>query len=549
MSREGTILVVDDNSDSLMLFAGILADEGYNVRPADGGSLALASAAADPPELIVLDVRMPDVDGFEVCRLLKDNNQTSAIPIILMSASNDPAERVEGLALGAVDFVSKPVLREELLARVRTHLELRHLRRDLERQVARNTAELRDTVVRLRQEIAERTHAENALSESEQRFSNMADTAPVLIWLSGPDRLCTFFNKQWLAFTGRTVEQELGNGWSDGVHPDDLERCLTTYTSAFKLRRRFEMDYRLRRADGNYRWVLDVGVPRFDSGGAFAGYVGSCIDITDRKQAKEEEFDRERLQSLRVVTSGIAHDFANLMGTILATAELAETEMDDGVSPTEEIQTIKALANRAVEIVRGLMIYGGQDRNTFEQVDVSQVVREMVALLRSSISKRATLHTHLSDRCPAVWENPTHIRQIVMNLIINASEALGGNDGAITITTSQITRAEERDSDGPAGPQPRDYLRIEVSDTGCGMTEEQRGKMFDPYFTTKRGGHGLGLAVVYGIVQSHGGAINVASAVGRGTMIEVLLPCLPVDAGKIELRSAAAAGDAVASTR
>ena len=548
MSREGTILVVDDNSESLMLFADILADEGYNVRPADG-SLALASVAADPPELIVLDVRMPDIDGFEVCRRLKDNKQTSAIPIIFVSASNDPAERVEGLALGAVDFVSKPVLREELLARVRTHLELGRLRRELERQVARNTAELQDTVVRLRQEIAERTHAENALSESEQRFSNMADTAPVLIWLSGSDRLCTFFNKQWLAFTGRTMEQELGNGWSDGVHTEDLERCLTTYTSAFKLRRSFEMEYRLRRADGNYRWVLDIGVPRFDSAGVFAGYVGSCIDITDRKQASEEQFDRERLQSLRVLTNGIAHDFANLMGTILATAELAETEMDDGVSPTEEIQTIKALAHRAVEIVRGLMIYGGQDRNTFERVDVSQVVREMVALLKSSISKRAILNTHLSDGCPAVWENPTHIRQIVMNLIINASEALGGNDGAITITTSQITRAQELDSDGTAGPQAGDYLRIEVSDTGCGMTEEQRAKIFDPYFTTKRGGHGLGLAVVYGIVQSHGGAISVATAVGRGTTIEVLLPCLPVDAEQTESRSATAAGGAVASTR
>jgi PAS domain S-box-containing protein len=136
-------------------------------------------------------------------------------------------------------------------------------------------------------DITERYRAEEAVRESEERFRLVADTAPVLIWMSGPDKLCNYFNKPWLDFTGRLMEEELGNGWTKGVHPDDLERCLQTYTQFFDRREKFRMEYRLRRHDGEYRWILDIGVPRFDPDGAFAGYIGACVDVTDRKRAEE----------------------------------------------------------------------------------------------------------------------------------------------------------------------------------------------------------------------------------------------------------------------
>ena len=374
-------------------------------------------------------------------------------------------------------------------------------------------------------DITDRRSAEATLSESEERFRTMADTAPVMIWVSDQDKLCTFLNKVWLEFTGRTMEQELGEGWAEGVHPDDLDRCLATYSASFDARRRFRMEYRLRRADGAYRWVLDDGVPRFKSGGIFSGYIGSCIDITDVKRIQEEAVASQKLESLGQLARGVAHDFNNLLSGIHANAELALADRTESSSSREELLDIKNAAVRGAEMVRQLMIYGGQETPAFEPIDLSLLVDEMLRLLKVSISKNIILETKLGHDLPALHANPSQIRQVVMNLVTNAAEAIGEGGGMIQVTTARARGDGEASVTGSVQLPAGDYLTLEVSDTGSGMTPEVQARIFDPFFTTKSTGHGLGLAAVQGIVRSHLGAVNVVSSLGQGTRVEVLLPC------------------------
>ena len=355
----------------------------------------------------------------------------------------------------------------------------------------------------------ESLRADAARRESEARFRHAVDASPVMIWISGTDKLCTFFNKGWLAFTGRSMEQELGEGWTEGVHPDDLERCMTMYVRSFDRRVPFQMEYRLRRADGEFRWVFDSGVPRFEPDGAFAGYVGSCTDITDLKHAQAEDLARQKLESVGRLAAGIAHDFNNLLGGVVAHAEAALSDLHSNVTPEAELNRIRAVAIRGAGIVRQLMIYAGQENPEPELVDISRVAAEMVELLRVAVSKHATLQASLASDLPPVRANPAQLQQLVMNLVSNASEAIGERDGVVRIETS-------RAGDGA--------VQLQISDTGCGMGTEAQARVFDPFFTTKSQGHGLGLAVVQGIVRALDGKIVLASIPGKGTTVRVVLP-------------------------
>ena len=370
-------------------------------------------------------------------------------------------------------------------------------------------------------DITERKRAEEVLRESEERFRDLADTVPVMIWVAGPNKGLTFLNKTWLNFVGRPEEQVLDNGWTESVHPDDLDDCVASYFAAFDARRNFEVEERLRRADGEYRTVLCTGIPRYARDGAFAGYIGSTMDITDLRRTQQKALERQKLESLGVLAGGIAHDFNNLLGGILAEAELGQADLSTGWSPVKELHRIKEGAIRGAEIVRQLMTYSGQDKaGPVESVDLSRLVEEMLELLKISASKHAVLKVNLQKKLPAVSANSAQLRQVVMNLVINASEAIGEKEGLIIVTTSHIVLPQGSGPHLPSG----DYLKLEVSDTGCGMTQEMQAKIFDPFFSTKFAGRGLGLAVVQGIVRDHGGAITLVSALGRGTKFEIFLP-------------------------
>jgi PAS domain S-box-containing protein len=464
------------------------------------------------------------MNGFEVCRRLKARRESRDIPLMFISAITETEERVEGLRLGAVDFVSKPFRKEELLARIETHLELSRLRERLEQQVAERTAKLKAANEQLRAELAERIRAEQALRESEARFRNMADTASVCIWTSGPDTKLNFCNKYGLTFCGRTLEELVGYGWKEVVHPEDLEFKYPDYVPIIESHREYRVEYRIRRADGEYRWMLDSATPRFLANGDFAGYVGVMLDITDLKRNQEQYLAAQKLESLGVLVAGVAHNFNNQMGTILAEADLALSDLPPDSPAYGNVERINAVAIRASGVVALLMAYAGSGATGAPTpVSLSEVVAETVRLFKVTVPKKVEFSNNLAGNLPAVRADVSQIRQVVMNLLTNASESLRNQEGTIRLTTSCVHLEDAAAVDGTGLP-PGNYVRLEVTDTGCGIAEEALNKLFDPFYSTKLFGRGLGLAAVQGIVRSLRGAVKVRSTPGRGSTFEILLP-------------------------
>ena len=548
------------------------------------------------------------------------------------------------------------------------------------------------------QDITERVRAEEALKESEHRFRTMADTAPVLIWMSDPDGNCVFVNKPWLNFSGRPMEQELGHGWAEGIHPEDRDGALAAYLGAVGERVEFRSEYRIRRSDGEYRWIQDIGTPRFDPHGRFAGLIGSCLDVTESRQDREalriardelairvaertaelsqtnqalrleieerrrvEEAlrqseqhyqvlaelspvgifrtderghclylneqtreilglspdevrqgrwdltvhpdDRERvraewckvlngrgstslehrflhrdgstvwalihlaaekgpsgevtgcigtvaditgrmraeeerrkleaqvqhaqrLQSLGLLAGGLAHDFNNLLTVILGNARMALLDLPPGSTALEYLAEIETATSRAADLTSQMLAYSGRGRFMLSAINLSRLTEEMTNLLQTVISKKTLIEYHLPPTLPSIEADPAQIRQVVMNLITNASEAIGERGGVITVGTG-ILDADRTvlsntyfDDHLPEGR----YVYLEVSDTGCGMPPETQARIFDPFFTTKFTGRGLGLAAVLGIVRAHSGALKVSSQPGAGSTFRLLFP-------------------------
>ncbi len=274
------VLIVDDHELLRRGIRSLLSGEPNCeiCGEAVDGRDAVEKASQLKPDVIFMDVSMPNLNGLEATReILRFLPQ---VKILIVSQHESPEIARQALNAGARGYIVKSSLSKDLLTALQ---ETRQ-----ESFFDNSVLKIADTTLDA-QEILQRSAAfERALRESESRFRTMADTVPALVWMSGTDTLCNFFNKPWLDFRGRTMEQELGNGWAEGVHPDDLEHCVQTYLSSFNARQPFSMEYRLKRVDGQYRWILDRGVPRHTEDGEFAGYIGSCIDISDHKQIEQK---------------------------------------------------------------------------------------------------------------------------------------------------------------------------------------------------------------------------------------------------------------------
>jgi PAS domain S-box-containing protein len=368
-------------------------------------------------------------------------------------------------------------------------------------------------------DITARKEAEERARESEGRFLLMANSAPVLMWASGPDKLCTFFNQPWLDFTGRSIAQELGNGWTEAVHPGDLAGCLKVYVESFDARRPFTVEYRLRRHDGQYRWISDHGVPRYDSGQNFLGYIGSCADITEKKRAEEEALRmREelahvsRVSTLAELGGALAHELNQPLTAILSNAQAAARFLDSGTASIGELREIltdiAAEDRRAGEVIVRMRAMLKKEDARMAPEDVNEIVRDVLSMLRSELLIRKVMPiTHLTPQLPLVRGDRVRLQQVLMNLIVNACDAMA----AVPAPERQVTIQSEGAEDG--------FVQVSVADRGAGFSVKDSAEMFEAFHTTKPDGLGLGLVICRSIIESHGGRLLVSNNNDRGATV------------------------------
>jgi PAS domain S-box-containing protein len=438
--------------------------------------------------------------------------------------------RAAGLCAGLIGVLEEGIVAAER-ALVRD-IALTRVRADL----ASTRNDYNESVARLGDRMAEVVRLNESLGESEERFRALVETSSDWIWETDAAGVYNYSSPRIRGLLGYDPAEAVGRWPYEFAPPQDADEQRLVLSAYVREHRPISgLEKVLCHRDGRLVAVESSAVPIFDGQGTFRGYRGIDRDITGRKHAEQERLHLERrvlhaqkLESLGVLAGGIAHDFNNLLVAILGNAELAMLEMAAGAPGRDAVQDIRQAALRASELTNQMLAYSGKGRFVVEAIDLGALVRETARLLEVSVGKSAHLQYELDDRLPTVDADAAQLRQVVMNLVTNASEAIEsrGGDGVIILRTSLV----HVDHGGVPGAAPNEdlpagvYVALDVADTGCGMTEEVKARLFDPFFTTKFQGRGLGLAAVQGIVRGHGGTLTIESTPDRGTCIRVMLP-------------------------
>jgi DNA-binding response OmpR family regulator len=484
--REGRpiILNVDDDDAGRYAVNRQLRAAGFDTIEASTGEEALRLAPSGRPDLILLDIHLPDIDGFEVCRRIRQNPETASIPVLQMSASYlDVFSRVKGLNNGADGYLTKPTETPILVATIGSLLRMKR-------------AEQRVAVAARQWELTF-----NAVKDG---FALLDLNGNVVQANQAYYNLCSLGSEALTQIILDLIRDVRSTG----------ERGTSEHTT------------------GDRVLALSVDlVP--EEGETQGGVVCSLADISARKLFEAQLNQAQKLKSLGVLAGGIAHDFNNLLTGVLGNASLLVDALpEDDCTHSMACEILKAGQSAAL-LTNQLLAYAGKGKSVTKALDLSEAVQESLPFVRRFVPKQIELTCVEEPHLPKIQADPSQIQQVVMNLIINAAESFTGRkSGTITVQTSQIVLDEAffgaAERDLPAG----EYVLLTVNDTGSGMDEATQRKIFEPFFTTKFLGRGLGLSAVHGIMTGHNGLLRLTSAPGRGTTFQLYFPAASVETGQ-----------------
>jgi PAS domain S-box-containing protein len=442
---------------------------------------------------------------------------------------------------------NRQLVRERGLARQRgenvpTRYELRTIRKDgtvrwIDFSAAQIQYKGKPARIGMAIDITERKNSEVALRKSEERLELALSGADLALWDWNLTTNQIFVNEQWATILGYQISEIDADfeHWINAIHPDDVALVTRRLNDHLSGKASIcDVEYQIRAKHGRWKWIHSRGkVVERDASGVPVRIAGTHRDITDRKRAENEcakleteVQSGEKLKSLGLLAGGIAHDFNNLLMGVLGHAELARTTLPAGSPAAGHLSKIETAAERAAELCHQLLAYSGRGRFVVERLDLNRAVLETATLLETTIAAQISLKFELSDQGPAIDADSAQIRRVIMNLLTNAADAIGNSPGTVALRTGIVPRIDEdfgtifSDEHTATGP----FAFVDVADTGVGMNAETVSKMFDPFFTSKFTGRGLGLAAVLGIVRGHRGAIQVNSRLGDGSVIRVMFP-------------------------
>jgi PAS domain S-box-containing protein len=512
-SSSENILIVDDSPVNLSFLTDLLEWEGYEVRQAGNGEQALRAVQALLPDLILLDIQLPDMNGYEICGQLKESEHTQNIPVIFISGATPPFETFKSFRVGGVDHISKPFDPNEVLARVATQLSLWRTKKIL---IEKNR--------QLQAEINERKRAEAALRKSEEKFRDLVENINDVIYEIDKNGNLTYVSPVVESISGYTQEEITGRNVFDFICDEDISRMRQQLEKIFSGARE-PSQYRFLKKSGEMIWC------RFSSrliheNGQIIGLRGSFTDITKTIQLETELRQAQKMEAIGTLAGGVAHDFNNILFPIVGFSELLMEDLSPESREHENVAEIYKAARRAGDLVKQILSFSRQAENIKMPVRIQQILKEAIKLARATIPSNIKITQSIQNDCSPIMADPTQLHQIAINLITNAYHAVEqeGGDIFIALRVSNITG---EDIEGTP-LDPGSYAVMSISDTGHGIESSVMGKIFQPYFTTKKQGKGtgLGLSVVYGIVKAHGGDIRVTSEEGKGTTFNVYLPLL-----------------------